>query len=94
MTYGLAEFVAAEEMVADRGLLVVAGRRSGCWSRGSTPRRSPRWYIADPANPGPPPVEVAYPAAGTANADVSVVLAGLDGTLTPVTWDSRRRRRT
>jgi dipeptidyl-peptidase-4 len=33
-------------------------------------------------------VEVAYPRAGTANADVSVVLAGLDGNLTPVDWDS------
>ena len=37
-----------------------------------------RWYIADPANPGRPAAEVAYPAAGTPNADVSLVLAGLD----------------
>src|SRR5258708_25218420 len=47
-----------------------------------------RWHLSDPAHPDRPPVEVAYPSAGTANADVSVVLAGLDGTLTPVGWDS------
>src|SRR5260370_17903259 len=47
-----------------------------------------RWYLSDPANPDRPPAEVAYPRAGTANADVSVVLAGLDGALTPVGWDS------
>ena len=38
-----------------------------------------RWYIADPANPERPPAAVAYPAAGTPNADVSLLLAGLDG---------------
>jgi len=42
-----------------------------------------RWYLSDPANPDRPPAEVAYPAAGTANADVSVVLAGLDGNADP-----------
>ena len=39
----------------------------------STPVR--RWYIADPANPDRPATEVAYPAAGTPNADVTLVLA-------------------
>jgi len=47
-----------------------------------------RFYLADPANPERPPAVVAYPVAGTANADVSVVLAGLDGAVTPVAWDS------
>ena len=32
-----------------------------------------RWYIADPANPDREPTVVAYPAAGTANARVSLV---------------------
>src|SRR6266704_2382373 len=49
-----------------------------------------RWHIADPANPGRAPAEVAYPAAGTPNADVSLVLAGLDGTTVPVEWDRAR----
>src|SRR5260370_1276753 len=46
-----------------------------------------RWHIADPANPGRTPAEVAYPAAGTANADVSLVLVRLDGGTVPVEWD-------
>jgi dipeptidyl-peptidase-4 len=33
------------------------------------------WYIADPANPDKKPAEVAYPAAGTPNADVSLFIA-------------------
>jgi dipeptidyl-peptidase 4 len=86
VTYGLAEFVAAEEM----------GRLRGYWwaPDGSAllaarVDESPvqRWHIADPANPGRPATEVAYPAAGTANADVTLVLVGLDGRQTPVDWD-------
>jgi dipeptidyl-peptidase-4 len=76
VTFGLAEFVAAEEMDRSRGywwspdggqLLVARVDES--------PVR--RWYIADPANPAKMPVEVAYPAAGTPNADVSLLLATL-----------------
>ena len=86
VTYGLAEFIAAEEMGRSRGywwapdgsaLLVVRVDE--------TPVQ--RWYISDPANPGRRPVEVAYPAAGTPNAGVSLVLADLAGRHTPVEWD-------
>lgn len=87
VTYGLAEFVAAEEM----------GRQSGYWwapdgSQLLVARvdvaRVQRWYIADPANPDRPPVAVAYPAAGTDNADVTLHLVNLDGTYrAEVTWD-------
>ena len=78
VTYGLAEFIAAEEM--DRSG-VTGGRRTAprCSSRGSTRRRSSAGTSPDPANPGRRPVEVAYPAAGTPNADVSLVLADLAG---------------
>ena len=38
-----------------------------------------RWHIADPANPDRPAADIGYPAAGTANADVSLLLARLDG---------------
>ena len=87
VTYGLAEFVAAEEMFRTRGFWWSPdGQRLLVARVDTTPVA--RWYISDPANPDRPPVEVAYPAAGTANADVSVVLAGLDGSLTPVDWDS------
>ncbi|MGH3288699.1 MAG: prolyl oligopeptidase family serine peptidase [Streptosporangiaceae bacterium] len=87
VTYGLAEFVAAEEMSRTRGFWWSPDGQQLLVARVDT---SPvaRWYISDPANPGRQPTEVAYPAAGTANADVSVVIAGLDGALTPVRWDS------
>ncbi len=87
VTYGLAEFVAAEEMYRTRGFWWSPdGQRLLVARVDTTPVE--RWYLSDPAHPERPPVEVAYPRAGTANADVSVVLAGLDGTLTPVGWDS------
>jgi len=86
VTYGLAEFVAAEEMFRTRGFWWSPdGQRLLVARVDTTPVG--RWFIADPANPDRAPLKVAYPAAGTANADVSVVLAGLDGSLTPVDWD-------
>jgi len=86
VTYGLAEFIAAEEMGRTRGYWWAPDGTALLVARvDETPVT--RWYIADPANPERPPAEVAYPAAGTANADVSLVLAGLDGRLTPIEWD-------
>ncbi|TKA08961.1 S9 family peptidase [Actinacidiphila oryziradicis] len=89
VTHGLAEFIAAEEM--DRG-------RGYWWSPDSTRLlaarvdESPvrRWWIADPANPAQRPAGVAYPAAGTANAEVTLAVVGLDGTRTAVGWDRER----
>ncbi|MDX6356508.1 MAG: dipeptidyl-peptidase 4, partial [Streptomyces sp.] len=89
VTWGLAEFVAAEEMSRTRGFW---------WSPDSTALlvarvdESPvqRWWIAEPAHPDRAPVEVAYPAAGTPNADVSLALFGLDGSRVDVTWDRER----
>ena len=52
-------------------LLVVPGRLARCWPPGSTTARCQRWYIADPAHPETPAAEVRYPAAGTANAEVT-----------------------
>jgi dipeptidyl-peptidase 4 len=87
VTYGLAEFVAAEEMFRTRGYWWSPDGQHLLVARVDTTPVA-RWYIADPANPDRAPLEVAYPAAGTANAEVSVVVAGLDGSLTPVDWDS------
>jgi dipeptidyl-peptidase-4 len=86
VTFGLAEFVAAEEMSRTRGYWWAPDGTAALVARvDETPVQ--RWHIADPANPGRVPREVGYPAAGTANADVSLVLAGLDGTTVPVDWD-------
>ncbi|GAA1917099.1 S9 family peptidase [Streptantibioticus ferralitis] len=88
-SWGLAEFIAAEEM----------GRTRGFWWSPDGDRllvahvdTSPvlRWWIADPAQPSRPPAEVGYPAAGTPNAAVTLALIGLDGSRTEVTWDRER----
>ncbi|WP_109033267.1 S9 family peptidase [Streptomyces rubrogriseus] len=89
VTYGLAEFVAAEEMSRNRGFW---------WSPESdrllvarvddTPVQ--RWWISDPAHPGRDPQHVPYPAAGTPNADVRLFVVGLDGGRTEVLWDRAR----
>ncbi|HEV2372627.1 MAG TPA: prolyl oligopeptidase family serine peptidase [Streptosporangiaceae bacterium] len=86
VTFGLAEFIAAEEMGRMRGFWWAPDGSSLLVARvDDTPVT--RWYIADPANPWHAPREVAYPAAGTANADVSLLTVGLDGAQRPVEWD-------
>jgi len=89
VTYGLAEFIAAEEMGRSRGFW---------WSPESdrllvarvddTPVR--RWWISDPAHPERDPQHVPYPAAGTDNADVRLFVLGLDGSRREVVWDWAR----
>ena len=74
----------------DARVLVVARTAGRCSSRGSTTPRSSRWHIADPRNPDREPTVVAYPAAGTPNALVSLVVVGLDGTRVDVAWDAGR----
>ncbi|MBY8882336.1 S9 family peptidase [Actinacidiphila acidipaludis] len=86
VTYGLAEHVAAESMGRHRGhWWAPDGRRLLAARVDTTGVR--RWWIADPSDPSRPPREVAYPAAGTDNAEVSLSVFGLDGTTTPIAWD-------
>jgi dipeptidyl-peptidase-4 len=86
VTFGLAEFVAAEEMGRSRGYWWSPDGTALLVARvDETPVQ--RWHIADPANPAAGPAEVAYPSAGTANADVSLLLVRLDGGTVPVEWD-------
>jgi dipeptidyl-peptidase 4 len=94
VTFGLAEFIAAEEM----------GRARGYWWSPDGTRlliarvdESPvvRWHIADPANPERVPAATAYPAAGTPNAEVCLVIAPADSpapgteTTEPAGWDRK-----
>ncbi|MGI8691578.1 MAG: prolyl oligopeptidase family serine peptidase [Geodermatophilaceae bacterium] len=89
VTYGLADFVAAEEMDRMRGYWWSPDGSALLVARvDDAPVR--RWHIADPANPERPPTVVAYPAAGTPNAVVSCEIIGLDGVRVPVGWDSER----
>jgi dipeptidyl-peptidase-4 len=47
------------------------------------------WHTAGPAGPGHAPRGARFPAAGTANADVTLWIAGLDGSRTQARWDRR-----
>lgn len=78
VTYGLAEFIAAEEMARSRGFwwspesdrLLVARADDAPVDR---------WWISDPAHPEREPQRVAYPAAGTLNAEVRLFVLTLEG---------------
>ena len=84
--WGLPDFIAAEEM----------GRFRGYWwapdgDRLAVARVDERpvqqWYLGDPIDPATAPAVHRYPAAGTANADVSLHVVPLDGVTTQVEWD-------
>lgn len=90
VTFGLPEHAAAESMGRHRGYWWAPdGQRLLVARADSSPVQ--RWYVADPANPAREPTAVRYPAAGTANADVSLWIADLGASpgtaLTPVEWD-------
>ena len=77
VSWGGAEFIAAEEMDRERGYW---------WSPDGDALAVERvdvapidtWHIADPAHPEAEPTTHRYPAAGTANADVSLHIVPLD----------------
>jgi dipeptidyl-peptidase-4 len=86
VSWGSAEFVAAEEMDRPRGFW---------WSPDGTALAVARvdvgpvqrWHIANPASPEAEPAVVRYPAAGTANATVTLHVVRLGGEQTAVDWD-------
>jgi dipeptidyl-peptidase 4 len=86
-SFGLAEFIAAEEMDRRRGYWWAPDGSAILVARvDETPVRV--LHIFDPANPATPARSVRYPAAGTPNADVSLFIATVDGKLTAVDWDA------
>jgi dipeptidyl-peptidase 4 len=87
ISYGLAEFVAAEEMGRQRGFWWAPDGRSLLVARVDNSGVN-RWHIGDPANPARQPVEIRYPAAGTANAVVELLIVNTDGGVVPVRWGS------
>jgi dipeptidyl-peptidase 4 len=87
ITFGLAEFIAAEEMDRNRGYWWAPDGSAILTARvDETPVQF--WHIADPANPATEPRSVRYPSAGTPNAIVSVFVATLAGDLIEVSWDA------
>ena len=104
VAWGRAEFIAAEEM----------GRSAGYWWGPDSDRIAvtrvdesavPRWHLADPSAPWQVPTVLAYPAAGTVNADVRLAVLDVRGSgrrvdiafgradlpyLARVVWDAKR----
>ncbi len=86
VSWGSADFIAAEEMHRFRGYWWSPDGNTIATCRVDT---SPvaEWTIADPASPDTPARTVRYPAAGRPNADVTLHLLGLNGSRTDVDWD-------
>lgn len=87
-SWGLADFIAAEELERIRGFWWLADG-SGLLVERVDVDPVDVWWIADPANPAHPPAEHRYPAAGRPNADLSLWLVPLADGAEPidVTWD-------
>jgi dipeptidyl-peptidase-4 len=86
VSWGLAEFLAAEEMGRTRGFWWAPdGRRLAVARVDLRPVR--RLYLTDPANPAVEPARLPYPAAGTDNAEVRLFVVDLDGRRVEVGWD-------
>jgi dipeptidyl-peptidase 4 len=86
VTFGLADFNAAEEFGRTRGYWWAPDASALLVAKvDETPVQT--WHIADPANPGLTPAAVRYPAAGSANAVVSLFVVTTAGKLTAVDTD-------
>ncbi len=89
VSWGAAEFIAAEEMGRTRGFW---------WGPGSDSLLVQRvdvapidaWWISAPVNPHESPTQIRYPAAGSANADVALAIIGLDNSRVDVNWRPRQ----
>jgi len=90
ISYGRAEFIAAEEMQRSRGYW---------WSPDSSrllvtsvdENDVDQWWIAEPAHPGRAPNSIRYPAAGTSNARVALHLVTSEGDGGVVDWSDGGR---
>ncbi|WP_218137073.1 S9 family peptidase [Asanoa ishikariensis] len=86
--YGLAEHVAGESMHRYRGWWWAPDGRRVAVARVDESQVQV-WHIANLAEPTAAPIALRYPAAGTANADVSLHVVDLDGGRVEVEWDRR-----
>ncbi|HSJ43598.1 MAG TPA: prolyl oligopeptidase family serine peptidase [Euzebyales bacterium] len=89
VTWGLPEFIAAEEMGRLRGWWWAPDGSAIAACRVDTSLVE-RWWLHEPVTPGAVPRSMAYPAAGHANATVGLSVVDLDGQHAPVAWDAGR----
>ena len=85
VSWGSAEFIAAEEMGRSRGHWWSPDGGRLLVTRVDTLRVS-EWWISSPVDPSAPPRAIRYPAAGSTNATVGLSVVDLDGTTTDVDW--------
>ena len=85
VSWGSAEFVAAEEMGRNRGHWWSPDGEQILAARVDTVGVE-EWWIASPVEPGSRPRPIRYPSAGTTNAEVVLALVALDGSTTDVDW--------
>ena len=86
VSWGGADFVAAEEMHRFRGFWWSPDGQSIAACRVDDAPVA-EWTIADPADPSRPARTVRYPAAGTDNPIVTLHVLGLDGSRLDIDWD-------
>jgi dipeptidyl-peptidase-4 len=86
VAYGIAEHVAAESMGRTRGYWWAPDGASLLVARVDSTAVA-LWHIADPADPAKPPRAMRYPAAGTANAEVTLWIIEIDGSRVEARWD-------
>jgi len=86
ITWGLADFIAAEELERHRGLWWLPDSTGVLAERVDESEVEIRW-IGDPAQPEREPRAHRYPAAGTTNAAVSLHKISVDGRITDLEWD-------
>jgi dipeptidyl-peptidase-4 len=85
-TWGMADFIAAEELHRFRGFWWSPDGKALLATRVDESGVSPS-YLHDPAEPGRAPTVVAYPRPGEANAEVGLWVLRLDGTSVEARWD-------
>jgi len=86
ISWGSADFIAAEEMRRLRGYW---WDPTGTMLAVTRVDESPvsTWYLSDPSRPDQAPIPMRYPAAGTANAETTLHLIGRDQRRVEVLWD-------
>ena len=89
VSWGVAEFIAAEEMGRLRGFWWAPDGSAVAAARVDESGVTELW-IQDAVDPTSPPRSARFPLAGTRNADVSLWILGLDGSRTEVRWDRER----
>lgn len=85
-TWGLADFIAAEELERQRGLWWLPTSEAVLAELVDEADVTVQW-ISDPATPTAQPREHRYPAAGTANPVARLFRISVDGMRVEVTWD-------